>query len=111
MGDLEDRYVAIAEALDWTDPGEHIDALRELAGLGQAEAMNLLAILLGDIDGAAHREEIVALYERAHGLGNVAAAENLAIQYGQWNEPALSLLWKQRAEEAEVSAGRGRSTV
>lgn len=95
--DLDDRYVAIVEDLDWSDPARHVEALRVLAGLDQPDAMNLLAILLGDIDGEVHRQEIIALYERAHALGDVTAAENLAIQYGQWNNPALAGIWRQKA--------------
>lgn len=105
MDELEDRYVTIINALDWVAPEEHVEALHELADLGQADAMNLLAVLLGDIDGAAHRDEIIALYERAFDLGAWPSARNLAIQYGQWNEPELSRRWEEKADEAEKAAG------
>lgn len=104
MDDLEDRYVAIIDALDWAEPARHVEALRELADLGQADAMNLLAVLLDDIDGAAHRDEIIALYERAFDLGSWVSAGNLAIQYRQWNELDLSRIWEAKADAAEAAA-------
>lgn len=102
--DLEDRYVAVIDALDWSNPGEHVQTLRELSALDQADAMNLLAVLLDDIDGGAHRTEIVALYERAFALGSWISAGNLAIQYRQWDEPELAALWDVRAAEADPDA-------
>lgn len=102
--ELEDRYVAVIDALDWAEPAEHVETLRELSALGQADAMNLLAVLLDDIDGMAHRDEIIDLYERAFALGSWVSAGNLAIQYRQWNEPGLAELWEAKAAEADLDA-------
>jgi len=82
-----DAYTKIVEALDWDRPSEFVDRLRMLADRGQIESMNLLAVLLGDIDPVGAKREILELYKRAAANGSLVAAENLAIQQRQWENP------------------------
>ncbi len=84
MDDLDQRYAAIADSMGSGPIVERIEALRALVGEGHLESMNLLAIVLGDRNEPSDRDEIVALYERAHTLGSPVAAGNLTIQYEQW---------------------------
>jgi len=94
----DDEYAAIASNFDPNKPREYVDDLRRLAEVPHPDAMNLLAILLGDIDSMLHRDEIISLYERSHELGSPVAAKNLSIQYRQWNEPILSKFWMRKSK-------------
>lgn len=99
----DEEYAAISVNYGVSSLAAYVDDLRRLARSGHVESMNLLAVLLGDMDSAKHREEIISLYERAHELGSTAAAENLSIQYRQWNEPVLSKYWGVKA--SKLNAG------
>jgi hypothetical protein len=98
----DDAYCQIVDLVDWQKPHEHVDALRELVTRNHADAMNLLAILLGDIDSIGYMNEIKSLYEKSHALGSVTAAKGMAIQYKQWDEPFLSEIWERRSRERGV---------
>ncbi|MGZ8337635.1 MAG: hypothetical protein ACXWU1_13325 [Allosphingosinicella sp.] len=93
----DEAYARIVADVCRDRPDRHVEELRRLAASGHVESMTLLAVLLGDVDGASHRAEIVALNERAFALGSPVAAENMAIQYEQWNEPFMARLWRSRA--------------
>lgn len=84
MNNLDEEYGKIAALIDWDRPDEFVKDLRKLAEKENALAMNLLAVLLGDIDKEGYRDEITRLYERSYALGCTEAAENLAIQKKQW---------------------------
>jgi len=75
-----------------------VNSLRRLADQGHEPSMVLLAVLLGDIDSKIYREEIISLNEKAFASGSPVAAENMAIQYGQWGETFMSRLWRKRAQ-------------
>jgi hypothetical protein len=96
--DNDQSYSRIVDAVDWDNPHrpDHLEELRRLAAEDHSESMTLLAILLGEIDSIRYRDEIVTLNERAYKLGSPVAAENMAIQYEQWNEPFMSRLWQSR---------------
>ncbi|MCC6921408.1 MAG: hypothetical protein IT548_19620 [Alphaproteobacteria bacterium] len=93
----DDAYSRIVESMESINALEYIAKLRLLAEDCHIESINLLAVILGDIDSTLHRREIIELYEKAFELGSPVAAENLSIQYAQWNEPFLSKLWRSRA--------------
>jgi hypothetical protein len=98
----DEAYIRIVESIDWADPKtftQYSEQLRQLAEKNHIESMTLLAVLLGDIDSNKYREEIIILNERAFKLGSSVAADNLSIQYAQWNEPFLSKLWHSRSKE------------
>ena len=93
----DDEYAQISLSMDWENPEAYIEDLRRIAHSNHKEAMNLLAIVLGEVDSDRYRDEIVSLLERAHELGSPVAAETLSIQYKQWKEPLLSKYWLRKA--------------
>jgi len=101
----DEEYAAISVNYGVSDLSPYVDDLRRLAKSGHVESMNLLAVVLGDIDGARHRDEIISLCERAHNLGSPVAAENLSIQYRLWKEPLLSRYWKVKADKLDDGDG------
>jgi hypothetical protein len=100
-GEISDDefYRNIIDKLDWSNPHEFIEPLRNLVNKNHVESMSLLAIILGDIDSNLYRDEIMRINEAAFNLGSVVAAENLSIQYAQWGEEFLSRLWLSRAKK------------
>lgn len=97
---LDEEYAAIVSDIDWNNPDQYVEPLRRLAKLDHPQAMNALAVVLGDVDSVKFRDEIISLYTKAHELGSVVAAEGLSIQYSQWGEPELSDHWKKISEGA-----------
>jgi hypothetical protein len=99
--EYDNAYARIVELVNSDNAAEYVDELRRMAGDGHVVSMQLLAVLLGDIDSGKYREEIIMCCEKAHLLGSSIAAEILAIQYKQWNEPFMSKLWCSRVPESE----------
>lgn len=99
---MDHEYSRIVESVDWENPVEYVQQLRDLASAGHKESMNFLAILLGDIDKYKFKDEIIELLERSHSLGSVVAANTLSIQYQEWGETEESRKWKLVAAEREV---------
>ena len=95
----DEEYAAIVANIDWQDPVKYVEPLRKLTRLNHRESMNTLAVVLGDVDSAEHRDEIIALYTEAHRLGSPVAAEGMSIQYAQWGDAKLSDHWKKLSKE------------
>ncbi|GAA0610960.1 hypothetical protein GCM10009422_02250 [Brevundimonas kwangchunensis] len=99
LEELTKRYGELVRDVDWNDLADIAEPLRELAGLGEPRAMDLLAIHLSDADSHANRAEIIALHEGAHDRGSLTAAGNLSIYYREQGEPELSEAWSRKAEQ------------
>lgn len=102
---IEKIYVRAYEDHEAGRFNESKEALKFLVDLKYEPAMCLLAVVLGDINSATYRSEIIALCEEAHRGGSFIAAEILAIQYRQWGEEFMSKLWFSRMPEIPEAEG------